>query len=298
MRKKSHMQVFKFILLLVGLGSTHSTYAEIKLQDDSGQWLQLQQAPQRIISLSPHITELLFAAGAGQKIVGASEYSDFPEPARRIPRIGGALLDLEAIAALRPDVIVSWADGNPPAQLQRLKQLGVPIYLSTQKRLDDIPLTLERLGQLAATSTTAQTAATQFRQDLARLRKTYAGRSPVRVFYQVWDAPLLTINGAHIISDALATCGGVNIFAKLSALTPSVSLENLLQANPDAIVTSSQDGQEPTRLGAWRRWQQLSAVRNKHLFFVNADEIDRPTPRMLRGVGQLCGLLDQVRAKP
>lgn len=292
------MQVFKFILLIAGLGLAHSTYAEIKLQDDSGQWLQLQQAPQRIISLSPHITELLFAAGAGQKIVGASEYSDYPEAARRIPRIGGALLDLEAIAALRPDVIVAWADGNPPAQLQRLKQLSVPIYLSSQKRLDDIPLTLERLGQLAATSATAQTAAAQFRQELARLRKTYTGHSKVRVFYQVWDAPLLTINGRHIISDALATCGGVNIFAKLPALTPNISLENVLQADPDAIVSSSQDSQEPARLKAWRRWQQLSAVRNQHLFFVNADEIDRPAPRMLLGVAQLCGLLDQVRAKP
>lgn len=294
---KIHMLSIKLIILFAWC-IAHSAYASNRLLDDTGQALQLQQAPQRIISLSPHITELLFAAGAGQKIVGATEYSDYPEPARRIPRIGGVLLDLEAIAALRPDVIVAWADGNPPAQLQRLKQLGVPIYLSSQKRLDDIPHTLERLGQLAATNATAQAAATQFRQDLAHLRKTYAERSKVRVFYQVWDAPLLTINGTHIISDALATCGGVNIFAKLPALTPNVSLENILQANPDAIITSSQDRQEPARLAAWRRWQQLSAVRNHHLFFVNADEIDRPTPRMLIGLAQLCGLLDQVRAKP
>lgn len=292
------MQIFKFIIHLAWLGFAHSAYAEIKLHDDSGQWLQLKQAPQRIISLSPHITELLFAAGAGQKIVGASEYSDYPEAARRIPRIGGVLLDLEAIAALRPDLIVAWADGNPPAQLQRLKQLGVPIYLSSQKHLDDIPVTLQGLGQLTGTSTTAQSAAAQFRQDLARLRKTYAGRSPVRVFYQVWDAPLLTINGTHIISDALATCGGVNIFAKLPALTPSVSLENILQADPDAILTSSQNAQHTTQLDTWRRWSRLSAVRNKHLFFVHADWIDRPAPRILLGVAELCALLDQVRAKP
>ena len=190
---------------------------------------------------------------------------------------------------------MAWADGNPAAQLQRLKQLGVPIYLSAQKRLDDIPDTLLRLGLITDAPTVAQTAAAQFRQDLARLRKTYAGRSPVRVFYQVWDTPLLTINGTHIISDALATCGGVNIFAKLPALTPSVSIENILQADPDAIVSSSQDHQEPAKLGAWRRWQQLSAVRNQHLFFVNADEIDRPAPRMLLGVAALCKSLDKAR---
>ena len=291
------MQSIKLIILF-SLCIPHSAYAVNSLRDDTGQLLQLKQTPQRIISLAPHITELLFAAGAGQKIVGASEYSDYPEPARHIPRIGGALLDLEAIVALRPDLIVAWADGNPPAQLQRLKQLGIPLYLSSQKRLDDIPAALERLGSLAATSTTAQNAAAQFRQDLARLRKHYAGRSPVRVFYQVWDAPLLTINGTHIISDALATCGGVNIFAKLPALTPSVSLENILQADPDAIVASSREGREPARLKAWRRWQQLSAVRNKHLFFVHADWIDRPTPRLLLGVAELCGLLDKVRVKP
>lgn len=292
------MYISKFIFLLVWLGFSHAAYAEITLHDDTGQHLRLQQAPQRIISLSPHITELLFAVGAGSRIVGASEYSDYPEPARKIARIGGALLDLEAIAALRPDVIVAWADGNPPAQLQRLKQLRVPIYLSSQKRLNDIPDSLERLGRLTDTNKVAHIAATQLRQDLARLRKTYAGRSPVRVFYQVWDAPLLTINGSHIISDALATCGGVNIFARLPALTPNVSLENILQANPDAIVTSSQDHQEPARLAAWRRWQQLSAVRNKHLYVVHADWIDRPTPRLLLGVAELCGFLDQVRAKP
>ena len=193
---------------------------------------------------------------------------------------------------------MAWADGNPAAQLQRLKQLGVPIYLSAQKRLDDIPDTLLRLGLITDAPTVAQTAAAQFRQDLARLRKTYAGRSPVRVFYQVWDTPLLTINGAHIISDALATCGGVNIFAKLPALTPSVSIENILQADPDAILTSSQNAQHTTQLDTWRRWSRLSAVRNKHLFFVHADWVGRPTPRILLGVAALCELFDQVRAKP
>jgi len=290
------MQYASPIIFLCWLCSAHYAYADLSLRDDTGQLLHLKQVPQRIVSLAPNATELLFAAGAGARIVGASEYSDYPEAARRIPRVGGALLDLETIAALRPDVIVAWADGNAPAQLQRLKQLGIPVYLSLQKRLDDIPATLERLGQLAGTSTVAQVAAAQFRADLARLRNTYSARKKLRVFYQVWDEPLLTINGTHIISDALTTCGGENIFAKLPALTPSVSIENVLQADPDAIVTSSQDAQPPARLDAWRRWPRLSAVRNHHLFFVHADWIDRATPRILLGVAELCEFLDQVRA--
>ncbi len=284
------------IIFLSWLCAVQSACADLSLRDDTGQLLHLKQTPQRIVSLAPNATELLFAAGAGARIVGASDYSDYPEAARRIPRVGGALLDLETIAALHPDVIVAWADGNAPAQLQRLKQLGIPVYLSLQKRLDDIPATLQRLGQLAGTGDVAQAAAAQFRADLARLRNTYSARKTVRVFYQVWDEPLLTINGTHIISDALTTCGGENIFAKLPALTPTVSIENVLQADPDAIVTSSQDAQPPARLDAWRRWPRLSAVRNHHLFFVHADWIDRATPRILKGVAELCGLLDQARS--
>ena len=268
-------------LLLCCLCVVSNAQAELKLHDDRGQLLRLKQPPQRIISLTPHITELLFAAGAGARIVGTSEYSDYPEVARRIPRIGGALLDLEAIAALRPDIIIAWADGSPPAQLQRLKQLGIPVYLSSQKRLDDIPVALERLGQLAGTGAIARSAAAQYRQELKRLRDTYSGRTKLRVFYQVWDEPLLTINGEHIISHAISTCGGENIFAQLPALTPSVSIENVLQADPDAIVASSQDGQRPARLSAWQRWPRLSAVHKNHLFIVHADWMDRPAPRIL-----------------
>lgn len=294
MTTKTRAKIFLFLTLSL-LGSAQ---ADLAVRDDTGQLLHLKQAPQRIVSLAPHATELLFAAGGGARIVGASEYSDYPEAARRIARVGGALLDLEAIAALRPDLIVAWADGNPPAQLQRLKPLGIPIYLSAPRRLDDIPGALERLGQLLDTQHVAQAGAAQYRTELQRLRKTYSGRKKVRVFYQVWDEPLLTLNGAHIISNALATCGAENIFAKLPALTPTVSIENILQANPDAIVTSDQDGQRPARLDAWRRWPRLDAVRNNRLFFVHGDWIDRPAPRILLGVAELCGLLDQARVKP
>lgn len=290
------MRHTKLIMFLCWFCLANSAYAEISLRDDTGQPVRLKQTPQRIVSLAPNITELLFAAGAGQRIVGASDYSDYPEAARHIPRIGGALLDLETIAALHPDVIVAWADGNAPAQLQRLKLLGIPLYLSAQKRLADIPATLERLGQLTGTGAAAHTAADQFRQRLSSLRKTYASRKTVRMFYQVWDEPLLTINGTHIISDAIRTCGGENIFAALPALTPSVSVENVLQADPDAIVASSQDGGRSTQLDAWPRWQRLSAVRKKHLFFVHADWIGRPAPRILLGVDELCRVLDLVRA--
>jgi iron complex transport system substrate-binding protein len=270
--------------------------ADVSVLDDSGQVVHLRRPAQRIVTLAPHATELLFAIGAGNRIVGTMEYSNFPEAAKRIPRIGGYRgLDMEAIAALHPDVIIAWPSGNTLAQVEKLKKLGLTLYLSEPKKITDIASTLEHFGVLTGNAPTAQQAATQFRRKLEALRNKYQGRSKVRVFYQVWDQPLMTINGEQIISDALRQCGGENIFAQLPLLTPTVSVEALLQADPDVIIGSDSGNRRPQWLDNWKKWSRLRAVQHDHLYFISADWISQPTPRMLQGVEVMCEMLEKVR---
>lgn len=288
-------RLIKF-LLLSWLLLVPLAHGEITTTDDTGAVVSLRRPVTRIISLSPHITELLFASGAGKLIVGTVDYSDFPKAAKHIRRIGGYnALDLEAITALKPDLIVGWASGNPQVQLDQLRKLGFHIFLSEPRHLLHIADTIEQLGLLAGTEKTALDTAKQFRREYNALHKKYQGRSKVRVFYEVWNHPLMTINGEQIISDIIRECGGENIFAKLPALTPLVSTEAVLQANPEVIIASSENNKRPPLLDEWKRWTALLAVQRDNLFYVPADWISRPTPRILKGMEAVCEILDQAR---
>jgi len=281
-------------LLLVAFAAR----AEIRLDDDGGTLLRLAQPAQRIVSLAPHITEVLFAAGAGARVVGTTEYSDYPEAALKIPRVGGySRLDLEAVAALRPDLVIAWQSGNVPAHVDKLRKLGLAVFVSQPDRIDDIARTIETYGRLAGTDATAATAAREFRERLARLRAAYGGREPLRVFYQVWKQPLRTINGRQIISDAIRLCGGSNVFAGLDGLAPNVSTEAVIAANPDVIIASGMGDSRPEWLDDWRRWTQVTAVAREDLYFVPPQLIQRHTPRFLEGTEIICRHLDAVRAK-
>lgn len=270
--------------------------AAVSVTDSSGNVVTLPHPAQRIVSLAPHLTELLFAVGAGGRIVGTVSYSDYPPAAKRIPNVGGySELDLERIVALRPDLIVAWQSGNSPAQLERLQRLGIPVYRNEPRRLGDIPRTMEQLGTLAGTEAIARPAARAWRARLAQLRARYAHAKPLRVFYEVWHQPLMTVNGRHLISAAIELCGGRNVFAGLPMLAPQISLEAVLAANPDVIVASGMAKQRPEWLDDWRRWPQLKAVRDHNLFFVPPDLLQRAGPRFLEGTEQLCIALDEAR---
>ena len=191
------------------------------------------------------MTELLFAAGGGSRVVGAVNYSDYPEAAKRIPRIGSNReIDMELLISLKPDLIVAWRHNSSDRQIEMVRQLGIPVFQSDAQTLDAIPDSVERLGQLMGTDAAAKTAAAALRTQLASLRKQYAGRAPVRVFYQVWDKPLYTLSGKHILTDAMHLCGGVNVFDKLAVTAPVVTLESVLQENPEVII---RDGRKELR---------------------------------------------------
>ena len=267
--------------------------AAITVTDDAGKTVTLAAPAKRILSLAPHVTELLFAAGAGDLIVGTVEYSDYPEAAKRIPRVGShSSLDLERIVALKPDLIVVWLHGNAQKQLDKLLSLGIPAYYNQPKKLEDVPRSIEAMGQLAGTDALAKSAAADFRSRLAALRTRYAGRPPVTLFYQVWSKPLTTLNGRHLVADVISLCGGKSLFADLEPLAPAVAQEAVIEADPDTIISTSvlKDGLE-----LWQKWPRMKAVKNGHLFAMDGNLINRHGPRITEGAEKLCEILETVR---
>lgn len=292
---RSPAQSFLGGLLLLGVSSVA---AGITVSDDAGRIVTLPKPAQRVVSLAPHATEMLYAAGAGTHIVGTIEYSDYPEAAKKIPRVGSSAgLDLEAILALRPDLIVVWKSGNPARQVERLRELGFPVYVSEPRRLADIAVSIERLGKLAGTDAVARQAAREFRARLEALHTRQGTRPRVRVFYQVLDPLLITVNGQHMINHVLQLCGGENVFAGLPALAPRVDLEAVLAADPEAIIAGGTDDVWQEWLVRWRGWPQLSAVQRGNLFFIPVDIIHRHGPRILQGVERVCAALEQARTR-
>lgn len=270
----------------------------VQVADDIGQQVRLNKPAQRVISLAPHVTELLFAAGGGKQLVGVVAYSDFPPEAKQITQVGdNRQWDLERIIALKPDLLVVWQHGNSEHQINALRKLGVPMYYSEPKKLDDIAASIERLGTLLGTPKQAQENARNYRQQMHNLRQQYAGRSTVRVFYQVWDKPLYTLNGKHIVSDVLAMCGGENIFASLDVLAPNVSAEAVVKEDPEVIISGDQNEQGSNGLRLWRAWPGMRAVKNGNLFAVDGELLGRSGPRMAQGAAILCEKLELVRQK-
>jgi iron complex transport system substrate-binding protein len=259
------------------------------VEDDRGKVLHLRSPARRIAVLAPHLAELAFDAGAGSAVVGAVRGSDYPPEATRLPVIGDAAgLDLERILALRPDLVLGWLSGNRASDIERLEALGLPVFVSEPRRLRDVPATLRRVGTLAGTRAAAERAAQAFETRLARLAAP-SPAPPVTVFVEIWHSPLMTVNGAHLISDVLAACEGRNVFAGMPALAGSVSAESVLAVDPQVIIAATPPGQDA--LAAWRALPRLRAVQAGRLHAIDPDLLTRGTPRILDGVEKVCGWL-------
>lgn len=270
----------------------------VELTDDAGHSIQLAQPAQRIVSLAPHLTENLFAIGAGKQVVGAVSFSDHPEAAKQIPRVGGySRVDIERILALKPDLVVAWRSGNDRAQVDRLRTLGIPVYTSESRTFNAIADTLTNLGRLSGNEEHAATVAASLREGVARLGRKYEKAAPVSVFYQVWEEPLMTVSDDHLIAQAIALCGGRNIFGDLDTLVPRVNRESVLEADPQVIVAGGMGEDRRDWLEAWRQWPQLQAVREERLVFIPPSLIQRHTPRALKGTRMLCKALADVRTQ-
>lgn len=286
--------LFHPLLLLVFI--TPNLYA-IEVIDDIGRLVELEKPAKRIVSLAPHITENLYASGAGDLIVGVVSYSDYPEEALDINEVGGYNnFNIELIISLQPDLIVAWKEGNQKQQVDRLIQLGLNVYITAPLEIEDIAKNMKDYGLLTANSTVANNASNLFLNRLQTLTERNRNLKSVSVFYQTWNHPLITVNDEQMIGKVINLCGGQNVFAELTSFTPQVSIEAVLGKNPQVIITSGHGESRPEWLDAWRKWPSLIAVQQNNLFFVPPNIIQRHTPRLLDGAEKICEQLQTVRA--
>jgi iron complex transport system substrate-binding protein len=281
--------------------------AATTVTDDTGQRVTLPNPPQRIISLAPGATEMLFAAGAGNRLIATVEFSDEPAAAKRVPRIGDVTaVDMERLVALHPDLVVAWPGGGNPAQIEKIAQLGIPIYRQQVNRLADLPGSLRRLGALTSDESTAEQAASALSAELARITREYGGGkhqagipaagspptgAPPTVLLEVWNRPIYTVGGGHLMSDALTACGVRNVFGDLKELGPVISTEAVIARNPDIIVVAAPPGEGASWLAEWRRFGSLNAVRTGRLVAFEDQRLSRLGPSVVRATEVLCKAL-------
>ena len=282
-------------LLLSALLVAMPVHAAVRVVDDTGASVALAAPATRIITLAPHAAELVYAAGAGASVVGVMKGSDYPPAVAELPVIGDvAALDLEKIVMLAPDLIVTWP-WTTPAQVAWLRARGVAVFEADAHTIDGIATDIERIGALSGTDAAARAAALQFRTRVAQLARDGRDGAPLRVFYQVSGVPMFTLGGRHLVSQAIARCGGENVFAGLTIPAPQVSVEAVLAANPQVIIAGTDDARRPAWLDDWSRWPALDAARHHALFVVDANLLHRPGPRFVDGIAQLCGTLADAR---
>lgn len=273
-----------------------TSQAAITLSQPDGETLRLDSPAQRIITLAPNLAELVFAAGAGGRLVAVGAYSDYPPEAQDIAEIGDAFrIDLERVLSLQPDLVIAWPSGNPQAALQKLTELGVAVWQVEITRPEQIADVVEAIALAAGTESVGQPAAQELRQRLATLIETNADKAPLDFFYQIASQPLYTVNGEHIISRSMAVCGGSNIFADLPTLAPQISRESVIQANPPVMIAGEIPGQ-PDALTAWLQWPAMAAVQNRSFIYIPVDNISRAGPRLLEGIELACQRFDEIRA--
>jgi iron complex transport system substrate-binding protein len=289
------VQLIRNLTLLCLFFSSHCSFAAISVIDDSGVKISLSSPAQRIISLAPHTTELLFAAGAGKSIIAVTAWSDYPPQAKNIPSVGSATeLDIERIIKLKPDLVVAWKNGNKPRQIAYLRKFGIQVFESEPKTFDAIADSIKKLSTLAGTEQIGQQQALAFQQKILALKNKYQQAAEVRYFYQIWQKPLMTLNGEHLISQALKICGGRNIFSELIPTAPTVNSESVIQRNPEVIFMSSEEKNIATQ---WQSFPNMIAVAHNNIFTFNGIIMNRAGPRMAEATEQLCEKLDLARQR-
>lgn len=271
-----------------------ATAAPIVLTDDLGRTVSLAQPARRVVTLAPSITEAAFAVGAGARVVGVSAWSDYPPEAARLPVVSNAFaIDLEALASLRPDLVIAWKDSFRPADIARLEALGARVVVVQSRTLAEIPRLLATTATL--TGGDATPAVRAYASRLAELRARYGDRPRVRLFLEISHRPLMTVAGAHFMGEALQACGAANVFADLAQVAPEVSWEELHARDPEAIVGTGPEAGEAAFREAWAGRPGLSAVRRGKLAWVASRALGRPSPRVVEGIEALCRAVDGLR---
>jgi iron complex transport system substrate-binding protein len=269
------------------------------VKDDDGNSIELAAPAQRIVSLAPGATAMLFAAGAGALVVGTSVYSDEPAAAQKIERIGDAQsLDLERILALHPDVVIVWTGGTSLMQIARLQRVGLKIYHHHATRLTQIPESLRRLGALAGTDAQATASADELSRRVEALRSRYSHPRTTSVFIQVWNRPLYTVGRDEIITDVVHVCGYRSTFEDLSDVSPAVTVESVVVRDPDIILALTSDrGSGQEWLQQWHVYSSMKAVRSGRILPWSDERLSRIGPSEVDAAEALCEALHATDAK-
>lgn len=285
--------VFAGLLAVAFAGCQQSRQSESRGSDAA-------RANPRIVTLSPHLAELVHDAGAGDRLVGVSAYSNFPDEVRTLPQIGDAfLVDREQLTLLDPDIILAWASGTPSNTIDDLRSSGHRVEVLRTQRLADVPAALVEIGRLTGRQEMANAVAHRFVAELDRLRQAFDDRSPIRVFYQISSRPIYTVNGEHFASEIIELCGGTNIFADLGELAPLVSEESVLERNPEVIIAGGVPGDPASddAFSEWQRWDEIDATRMGNFFTIDADLLARATTRLLDTADRVCKAMDDGRRR-
>ena len=256
--------------------------------------------PQRIITVAPHLSEVVEAAGGANRLISVSAYSNFPESVKKLPITSDARsIDLEKMKSLRPDLIIYWRGGTPESQIESIKKTFTSIQVVSvePKKLTDIANDIETIGKLLGTETIAKKNTDAFRAQIIELKHQYQNKNKrkVRIFYQVWAQPLMTLNQDHLIADIINICGGEQLFAKEKLLVPTVSREAVVKANPEIIFTAVDTQQMKTDWSMWSSIPQLAATQRKAFIDIDGDMISRPSTRIMQGAKKICSEIDKIR---
>lgn len=293
------MKYLLLILLCIQPGYTGIVYADtLSVIDDARRTVTLDVPARRVITLSAHSSEILFAAGAGDSLVATIRHSNYPAAALAVPRIGdSSRLDIEKIIDYKPDLVIAWLSGNPRQQVEKLEHFGLKVFYSNPVELEDVASNIRRIGILTGQQHRAEKFSTDFLVRLAELRQAYQSREKLRVFYQLWHEPLITISGKQMISYVIELCGGVNIFADLDSVSASISKEEVIKRNPDVMLTAEDQFGSNRSLSHWNDWKQITAIKYANLYTLPADWIHRQGPRVLDAAEQMCRNMTEARER-
>ena len=283
-----------FICVFTAFCITSSQAASISLKDDLDRTVELKQPAQRIVTLAPSLTELAFSVGAGNRVVGVSAYSDYPPQAKRLPQVSTAAgFSIEAIAALKPDLVLAWRDSVRPEDIERITGFGAAVFVAHSRNFEDVPRLLRAIGTLTGHDGAAPAA--EYQEKLARVRRDYAGKPRLSAILEIWNRPLTTIAGRHFMNEALEICGATNVFQDLNGVAPVVPWEEVYKRDPEVVVGASSAASPEEFRANWRERPTLAAVRSDRLVFVDADRIQRLTARTPDGIAALCEAIARVR---
>jgi len=272
------------------------------MKDQAGRIVDVPVSPNRVVSLAPSITEIIYDLKCEDRLKGATTYSDFPKAAQKLPKVGSYVyLDLEKIVSLKPDLCIGIKDGNPKAIVMRLESLGIPVYAVNPRSIDSIQSTVLEIGELLQASEKARHMVGEMESRIDYIRQlTATAKNQPRVFFQIGISPIVSAGSDTFIHELIEMAGGINL-AQSYISYPRFSIEEVVVAAPDIMIITSMAREKvfDQIMAKWKQWPNIPAVKNDRIFLVDSNLFDRPTPRLIEGLEVLLQIIHpELNFKP